>query len=207
MKRLSLLFIALLCTACATAPPPPKEVFYRFNPASQSPGGQQVIDGNLRLEPIRAQGILSERALIFSQASHANRLEQYRYHHWEKPPAQLLTQALLNTLQGAGIAQQVVPADVRSHADYSIDGELLRLERVLGKKQDSVTVEILLRLKRYSTRQLVLQKRYAASREVRHDSLPEVVASMSAARDEIFSAFLKDIRQHRISNAEPPPNP
>lgn len=199
MKRLGLFLAAALLTACATAPLPPKEVFYRFDPVTDIPTGPRVIDGNLRLEPIRAQGILSERAILFSQADSPNRLEQYRYHHWEKPPAQLITEALLETLQASGLASQVVPADVRSRADFSIDGELLRLERILAKKQDAVTVELLLRLKRYSSRELVLQKRYAETIEVSDDNLPDVITAMSAARQAIFMRFLQDVRAHQAS--------
>jgi ABC-type uncharacterized transport system auxiliary subunit len=189
--------VLLLCAgaflaSCASSPPA-KEVFYRFlEPASVELSGP-VIDGTLRVERLRAEGILSERALLFSREDSPGMVEQYRYHHWAEPPARLVTQGLLEYLQQANVADKVIADDIRTEVDYSIDGEVLRLERVLGNGTSRVNMEVLLRLQEFDSRELVLQKRYRETIAVQEDSLIAVVDALSLARERIYQRFVKDL--------------
>lgn len=193
MKNIARLVVASALLAACASPPPPKEVFYRFDPLSDAADSEQVFEGNLRVDPLRAQGILSERALLFSRSESPGKLEQYRYHHWIKPPAQLLTDGLILHLQQAGIASQVIATGIRAEVDYSVDGELLRLERVIGDDQETVAVEILLRVQRFSTRELVMQKHYLETVAVNGDNMTDVIRAMSLAQQQIYAKFVSDL--------------
>lgn len=191
---LGLLCLSLLLSACVS-PPPPKEVYYRFEALPAPARASKPITGKLRVASLRAQGVLSERALLFSHSATPGKLEQYRYHHWAKPPAQLLTEDLLLYLQQAGVARQVLDSDTRSEPGVEIGGELLRLERIVGDGKDHVNVEILLRAQHYRSRDLLLRRRYAESFDIPQDSMVATTQAMSLARQRIFERFLADLRK------------
>lgn len=187
----------LLCTgmilASCAASPPAKEVYYRFLEASPADPSGPFIAGTLRVERLRAEGILSERALLFSREDSPGKVEQYRYHHWAEPPARLVTQGLIQYLQQAKVADKVIAADIRTEVDYSVDGELLRLERVIGNSTSRASVEMLLRLQKFESRELVLQKRYQETVAVQEDNLVAVVDALSLARERIYRRFVEDL--------------
>ena len=190
---LSLLALAFLVSGCVN-PPPPKEVFYRFDPVVLPDANHKPRIRQLRLEPIRAQGILSERALLFTHADSPTKLEQYRYHHWSKPPALLLYEDLELYLRAAKIARQVIGADVRADAQLSIDGELMQLERVIKGKKERVRIEVQFRVKQHRTRKLLLQQRYSENEVVEGQHVAAAVHAMSRARQRILDRLLSDLK-------------
>ncbi len=189
-----LLAASLLLGACVASPPPPKEVFYRFLPIETQPLPAPALGGSVRVERLKAEGILSERALLFSQAHSTGKLEQYRYHHWSEPPAHLLTQGLIHYLQDMQAADKVIAADIRTEVAYSIDGDVLRLERILDDGTDRVVLELALRLQQFSNRELVLQKRYLETVDVESDNMTDVINAFSQARQRIYISFAEDLK-------------
>lgn len=183
----------LALVACAASPPPPKEVYYRFLEPSPAALSRPVIDGTLRVEPLRAEGILSERPLLFSRKDSPAKVEQYRYHYWAEPPARLFTRGLVRYLQQAGVADKVIDVGVRTEVNFDIDGELLRLERVIDDGKSEASAEVLLRLQEFDSRELILEKHYQETFAVEKDDMTAVVNALSLARERIYRRFVEDL--------------
>ncbi len=194
MRRLfsSTTFLLVFLIGCASAPPP-KEVFYRFSADTAAKPVATALKGTARVERLKAEGILSERPILFSQAATPDKIEQYRYHLWSEPPSTLLTQLLLSHLQKSNIAEEVVDADLRTPVEYSVDGNIFRLERVINKGNDQAVVELRLRLLEFKSRKLLMQNRYLESVEIKGETLADVTQAMSLAVSKIYNRFSTDI--------------
>ena len=81
--------------------------------------------------PFAGEGVISERPLLFS-ADGGRKLEQRNYAYWTSAPPQMLRDQLVAYLQQAGIADRVVPSELRLDSAYVVRGTIKRLEQLVG---------------------------------------------------------------------------
>lgn len=115
--------LVLLLSACAVTPPTP-DVYYRLDlPDAPRLGdfGRSIV-----VEPVRAQGIYSERPLLYARGA---TVQQYAHHLWAEAPALLLQDALMQALRDAG-ASQVQSPELRATGDLTVRARLRRMELV-----------------------------------------------------------------------------
>lgn len=125
MKReWALLLGSLLLGACA-GEEVPADRFYRIEvpvPAQSAP-----IDAVVGVDPVRAGGIYSERALLYVRNG---ALEQRRFDFWAQSPDNMIEQALLAWLRAALSPEHVVTGGARVHADFNVRTRVERFEEL-----------------------------------------------------------------------------
>lgn len=185
--------------ACAAAGPVPTDTFYRL---TVEPPAVPVVSGPPRVEalevrPLDADGILAERALVFSDGSDGGSLRQYSYHFWAEAPTQAVQRELAEYLRRSGIAGQVVTPRFRVRPDVDVQGRIGRLEQVLesgGAAQAVVEVELgAERVGRDGG--LVLLRTYRAEVPVASPDAAAATEAMRRALSDIFARFTADLAQ------------
>lgn len=196
MRRLRLLSVLLgiaLLSACS-AKPVLEDNFYRLTLASPQPSQNLpagMASGVIQVERLTADGLLGGRAIVFSDSARADVAQTYHYDFWLEPPTILLQSALTDTLRKAGV-QKVVTPDLRIEPDYTITGKIRAFEQIRGNP-GFVRVQIELAVTERSGGKLVMFKSYSAEPRTSSDGIREAVGKMSAAIDQIYSEFLKDL--------------
>src|ERR1700744_2740279 len=130
----ALLLIGAVALGACAAPEVPKEQYFRLvgTPATQKIA--HPLAGIVEAQPFSADGVTGERPLLFTDNG-GTKLEQRNYAYWVNPPIQMLRDQMVAYLRSAGIAEQVVPSELRIEAGYRIQGDIKRLEQSLdGKK-------------------------------------------------------------------------
>jgi len=126
MKRMGFwvpVLLGLLLSACAATPPTP-DVYYRLELPDAPRLG--AYERSIVVEPVRAQGIYSERPLLYARGA---TVQQYAHHLWAESPALLLQDALMQSLRNAG-ATQIHSPELRTSGDLVIRSRLRRMELV-----------------------------------------------------------------------------
>ena len=195
MRQLRLLkllpVLAVLAGCLGSAPPVPKEQYFRLiatEPAGQAP---QQITGGLEIAPFAGEGVISERPLLFS-ADGGRKLEQRNYAYWTSAPPQMLRDQLIAYLRQAGVADRVVPSELRLDSAYVVRGTIKRLEQLVGSSTGAVIALELAVLENGSDR-LILSKVYTAQNPTAGQSIDDAVAALNDGLDEIFAAFVGDL--------------
>ncbi len=221
MRRLGLLVLALagLAGCLGSAPPVPRDHYYRVlvappaqggapqSTSGQSATGQSSVAGQsaagimfpgvLSVAPLGADGLLRERPLLYSATGDAHEMQQHDYHYWMDPPPKMLQAQLVDYLRASGLAEAVITPDLRVRPDYEITGRLKRFERLLGGGPTRVVAEVELALvetERNETgrKQLLVVETYSAEVAAADDSVEASVVALAQALGRIFERFLAD---------------
>lgn len=195
MRRLRLQLLLPILVALAgcfgSAPPVPQEQYFRLiatEPAAQVP---QKITGGIEIVPFAGEGVISERPLLFS-ADGGRKLEQRNYAYWTSAPPQMLRDQLVAYLRQAGIADRVVPSELRLDSAYVVRGTIKRLEQLVGGSTGAV-IALELAVLENGTDRLILSKVYTAQKPTAGQSIDDAVAALNDGLDEIFAAFAGDL--------------
>ena len=88
---LAVLLCVIAISGCQSLPAAPEHKYYRLlTPTASTSAAQHVhLPGELVVRSLRADGLYSERAIVFSDQPQQRQLQQYHYQHWLYPPAQL----------------------------------------------------------------------------------------------------------------------
>ncbi|HIJ37715.1 MAG TPA: ABC transporter [Rhodospirillaceae bacterium] len=191
MRSLPVLLIFLALTACAGSPPPP-DVFFRLETAVVKPLPAPIFAGVLEVQRLGAEGLVAERALLFSEGDQPQQLARYSYHFWTEPPASLLRDQMVTTLRAAGVAKQVVTADLRVPADYVIEGRLRRFEQRTGAAA-GVVVDAEIGLIQVRGNRLLMVHDYHLESPAAGNSPEAAVAAFQTALDQLQQRFLGDL--------------
>ncbi len=188
--------LVLGLSACfGDAPPVPEDHYYRISLGDPpARGDQPLLAGVVSVEPFDADGLLRDRALVYSVDELANELKQQHYHFWTDTPPRLLQEATASYLRRAGIADAVVTPELRVPADLEVQGHVLRLERLLGGGAPRVAVALRLALVHADGR-LVTMNDYADEVTCSDDSVGAAVAAFNQALSGIYARFLADIER------------
>jgi ABC-type uncharacterized transport system auxiliary subunit len=146
--------------ACGSAPPAPEEHYYRLQAtyAARTPMANP-LPGTLEVERFVADGLTSERGLVYSDAATPNQVKPYYYHFWIKPPTVMLRDELVAFLREAKAAKAVVTPEVRAHADYVLTGKIEHLEQMTGARERAI-LEIELAVRGAGDGKLIFLKTY-----------------------------------------------
>jgi ABC-type uncharacterized transport system auxiliary subunit len=191
-KCRAILFAAscVVLSACQTAPSAPEYKYYRLLPSAISPAPSLQSMGDLGVRPLRADGLYTERAIIFSDEQQ-RRLQQYHYHYWMYPPGQLIQENLAELLSQGRPRPVVKLAEFGGEALYAISGRIVRFEKitVAGQAKASVVLELGLEKKN----KILWQQTYAADEVVAGTAMTGFSAAVEVALDRIYTQFLGDL--------------
>jgi ABC-type uncharacterized transport system auxiliary subunit len=183
--------LAMLAGCFGAAPPVPKEQYFRLMAAQPAEQASEQISGGIEVVPFTGEGVMSERPLLFS-ADGGRKLEQRNYAYWTDAPPQMLRDQLVAYLRQAGVADSVVPSELRIESAYAVRGTIKRLEQLVGSNTGAVMSLELAVLENGSDR-LILSKIYTAERPTSGESIDDAVAALNDGLDEIFAAFASDL--------------
>jgi ABC-type uncharacterized transport system auxiliary subunit len=192
LKALALLPVLALLAGCfGSAPAVPKEQYFRLVAAAPAAEAGKKISGGLEVVPFAGEGVMSERPLLFT-ADGGRKLEQRNYAYWTDAPSQMLRDQLVAYLRQAGVADNVVPSELRVESAYVVRGTIKRLEQLVGGKSGAVISLELAVIEKASDR-LVLSKVYTAEKPTSGENIDGAVAALNDGLDEIFAAFAGDL--------------
>ncbi len=191
-RSLALLPILAALSGCfGSAPPVPKEQYFRLVAATPPAQASQPIEGGIEIVPFSAEGVMSERPLLFT-ADGGRKLEQRNYAYWTDAPPQMLRDQLVSYLRQAGSADRVVPSELRVEAAYEVRGTVKRLEQLVGSQSGAV-ISLEIAVIEKSTDRLMLSKVYTSEKPTSGEKIDDAVAALNDGLDEIFAAFSADL--------------
>jgi ABC-type uncharacterized transport system auxiliary subunit len=120
--------ISLVLAACMTSPPAPTDTYYRLQPGETAEPEVPRLPMSLHVQRFTADGLLRERAMLYSDDNGHRVLKQHVYHYWLDNPARLLHDYWAAQLQGSDLVQ----TGQSSATDYVLRGRLRRMERLLS---------------------------------------------------------------------------
>ena len=192
LKPIGLLPVLVLVAGCfGSAPPVPKEQYYRLVADAPAEASGKQIKGGLEVVPFAGEGVMSERPLLFT-ADGGRKLEQRNYAYWTDAPPQMLRDQLVAYLREVGVADNVVPSELRIETDYTVRGTIKRLEQLVGEKTGAV-ISLELAVVEKSSDRLVLSKVYTSEKPISGAGIDDAVAALNDGLDEIFAAFAGDL--------------
>ena len=193
---LSLLLIAPLLAGClGAAPPVPRDHYYRLLvPTPAENAGAVPLPGVMTVELLRADGLLRERPLLYSETGESYELQQHNYHYWNDAPPRMLQDQMVTYLRRSGVSRQVVTPDMRIRADYQVSGKVRRLERLLGGGPPRVFAEIELALLRLSDETVLVVETYSAEEPAADETVEASIVALNRAAADIFDRFLNQVR-------------
>jgi ABC-type uncharacterized transport system auxiliary subunit len=186
LRSLLPLSLVLVVAACA-APEVPKEQYFRLVAAPGDVHASKPLDGAVEIPPFNADGVMSERPLLFT-ADGGHKLEQRNYVYWTNTPPQMLRDQLITYLRAAQLAPQVVPSELRIDAKYVIHGEVRRLEQTANPNGGVIEIELAL-LEKDSDR-LIVSKVFHVDETAGSGKIDDAVQALNAGMNQIFHDFV-----------------
>lgn len=192
------LVLALSLAGCfGAAPPVPKEQYFRLIAASEAPASTNPLSGIVEVPPLMAEGVMGERPLLFTVNS-GQKLEQRNYAYWTDPPPSMLRDQLVAYLTKAGIADRVVPSELRIASQYRLEGKIQRLEQVTSAAKggpNGGTIALELSLIDKSTDAILASGLYEVSKEATGENIDDAVQALNQGLNEILAKFVADLAQ------------
>jgi ABC-type uncharacterized transport system auxiliary subunit len=197
MRQLAILLLAapLLAGCLGSAPPVPRDHYYRLLvPTPAALRDVPMLPGVMTVELPKADGLLRERALLYSESGESYELQQHSYHYWNDVPPRMLQDQMVAYLRRGNVAHQVVTPDMRLRADYQVTGKVRRLERLLGATPPRVVVEMEFALQRLTDDSLLVVETYSAEETAADETVEASVVALNRATATIFDRFLSEVR-------------
>ena len=182
---------ALVLTACASAPPAPEDHYYRLQATYAGSASNKPLPGTIEIDRFVADGLTSERGLVYSDAATPNQVKAYHYHFWIKPPTVMLRDELVSFLREANIAKSVVTPELRLDADFVLTGKIEHLEQIRAEA-DRTLMEVELGLRSAKTGKLMFLKTYRQENAA-GEGVAGAVDSLNTSLSIIFADFLGDL--------------
>ena len=108
LPALVLALSPLLAGCLGSAPPVPRDHYYRIVVAAPAAAKRNLLPGVLVVEPLQADGLLRERPLLYSLSGKPHEVQQHDYHYWADAPPRMLQDQMVAYLRRSAIAQSVV---------------------------------------------------------------------------------------------------
>jgi ABC-type uncharacterized transport system auxiliary subunit len=188
---MALVAAAVAAIAGCAQPPVPRDLFYRVD--AGPPDGAFTtppLRGAVMVERFRADGLVSQRPVVYSDSAHPFELLQYDYHYWVESPTVMMAYALTDYLRAAGAAATVDGPDIRSAAGCHINGNIRRFERVVGEDSSVASVALEIRLTRRNDDAELLLDTYRADMRAGDQRMTSVVVAFNAGLRHVFDQFL-----------------
>ncbi len=188
--------VAWVFVACAGGPAP-IDHFYTVEVAAPSSTSGAALTGTLHVDPLRSDGLIGQRNLLYRQHEGSAEIRQHKYHRWTDPPALALQAALVTYLREAAAAQFVMESNARTRAAYTVTGRIQRFERHLD---GGAIVEIDLTLTSVEGAVLVHES-YTEKRT--GSDVANSATAVGEAVHGIFERFLADLRRSAEASRQP----
>ena len=193
--NLNLIFASIgFLTACGSAPPVPEDQYYRLQAIYASePLTTKPLAGTIEVDRFVADGLTSERAIVYSDIQKPNQVRAYHYDFWIKPPTVMLRDELVSFLRKSKISDAVVTPEMRVNAEYALTGKIKHLEQVKMESGYRTILEVELGLRHPNTGKLLFLDTYRLENDARGSSVGAAVKSLNTALSIIYSEFLTSI--------------
>jgi len=188
------LVLALIVTGCATAPPVPEDNFYRLQAiyAGTSTSGK-LLPGTVEVDRFVADGLTSERPIVYSDSANPNQMKAYHYHFWIKPSTVMLRDELVSFLRAANIADRIVTPEMRAQANYVLTGRIKHLEQVREEKGSRTLIEVELGVRRPRDGKILYLNSFRAENDAGSAAVVDAVDSLNTALSIIYSDFIAEL--------------
>ncbi|MDH3451300.1 MAG: ABC-type transport auxiliary lipoprotein family protein [Gammaproteobacteria bacterium] len=191
MSRISLaatIAFVLSLAGCMTSPPAPTENFYRLRPGQTPTSVVPQLPVPVRVQRFTADGLLRERAMLYSEDAGHRVLKQHSYHFWMDTPARLLHDYWSARLQDAN------PTRVgrTRAANHALHGRLRRMERLLSDNRVDIALSIELSVRDDAAGSNILQRRYEVVEPAASDRVVDSVKAFETALQAVHAQFLAD---------------
>jgi ABC-type uncharacterized transport system auxiliary subunit len=190
---LAALLAGTLAGCFGAAPPVPKEQYFRLTAGAEAAPIGNPLAGIVEVPPLMSEGVLGERPLLFT-ANGGQKLEQRNYAYWTDPPPAMLRDQLVAYLSRAGIADRVVPSELRIASQYRLQGRILRLEQIAGSSNGAV-IALELSLIDKSDDRILVRGQYQSNQQTSGENIDDAVNALNAGLNEIFADFVADVAQ------------
>ncbi len=191
-RNIALAVLSVLAlSACASAPPAPEDHYYRLQATFAGNGMANPLPGTIEIDRFVADGLTSERGLVYSDARAPNQVKAYHFHFWTKPPTVMLRDELVTFLREARVAKAVVTPELRVDADYVLTGKIEHLEQIVGKGERTV-MEVELGLRSARDGKLMFLKTYRQENAAAK-GVAAAVESLNTALSIVFADFVADL--------------
>ncbi len=190
----AILSMGLLVAACGGAPPVPEDNYYRLQAVyAQDTLSSNTLPGTIEVDRFVADGLTSERPIVYSEAANPNQVKAYHYNFWIKPPTVMLRDELVTFLRASKISNAIVTPEMRVSADYALTGKIKHLEQVVMKTGHRTILEIELALRNPGTGKLLFLDTYRLENDASGPSVAAAVESLNTALSIVYSDFLNSI--------------
>lgn len=194
-KRRSVLvclgLVGLVVSACSTAPAP-RDRYYRLdmNNVQSQIGTVEQLFGTLLVDRPAAQGLGTERPILYVDAASPSEVQQYTYHHWEDSPVVLMHRALISGLRMTGVAKTVVSPEIRARYDVELSGKLIRFERLVDGENVSVHVRLELVFENLNTQEVQWLEEFQSTQTAKSSAMVDTVAAFEVAAADIVAQII-----------------
>lgn len=194
MKRLiPVLALALVLTACASAPPVPEDHFYRLQVAPPSkPAAKPLFPGTIEVDRFVADGLTAGRPIVYSEDGKPYQVKEFHYHFWTQPPTVMLRDELVSYLRQAKVFSTVVTPEMRVRVDFVLTGKIRRLEKIVGTPPKAV-LELELGLRKATGGKLIFLETYRMETQSDGSGVDAAVYSLNKSLSAIYGQFVADL--------------
>jgi len=183
-----------LLVACGSAPPVPEDQYYRLQAVyATKPLANKILSGTIEVDRFVADGITSQRAIVYSQIETPNQVRAYHYDFWIKPPTVMLRDELVSFLRASKISDAVVTPEMRVNSEYTLTGKIKHLEQVKMKAGYKTVLEIELGLRKPGTGKLLFLDTYRLENDANGSDVAAAVVSLNTSLSTIYLEFLTSI--------------
>lgn len=166
-----------------------------------------MLRGVLGISPIDADGIRSDRRMLFKKSNSPLELRLHHFRFWTDSPTKLVQQKITDYFRGMGLANKVIRYNPGNKVDYLLHGRLLKFERYVDTKsnEDKVLVSIELSISKESTGQLVVSNTVIHIREKAaragnaNKTIVNAVKSFNVALSKALVKFIKEHSPRRYA--------
>ena len=194
MIKLLVCFITLVLMGCQSAPPVPADKYYRLEAVSGEPSARTILNETLFIEPVRADGLYAERAMLFAPGNEPRELQQYHYQYWIEPPRVLLQEHIRASFEAMAIAPHVTDIASGNGAGYLLNARILRLEKIIDGSKTRAVVSLHFALQRTKSSELILEHSYSAEVVMSDDTQHAYVLACEAGLKKIYASFAEDLK-------------
>lgn len=120
------LCLGLLLLSCGSTIPDIHYYLIDYPAVQQNNNGTPILNIAIGVERFQAAPLLRDERLVYRDSPYE--AKYYHYHRWISRPEDLVTEKVLEHLQAANLAHQVVAFPKFSHVDYVLGGTIKALE-------------------------------------------------------------------------------
>lgn len=184
--------VVVMLSGCGAPGVVPQDSYYRMSEPESVAPASAMLDGTLVVPRFLADGLASERHVIYVQSNSPQVLKQYNYHYWSESPTRMIQERTVDYLRKARVAPMVVTPEFRAAADYQLTGKIKRLEQIRGSAP-RVVVSLEFGLYRVRDNRLLHLQTYVQELDLDGDDVGSATSAMSAAVLMILSRLSDDL--------------